>query len=72
MNDVPYMETCGLPSPWDDNLVLHSRRKYDEKLGAIERELLDVVDQGDNLIALNILDHVQFSILAWTLTQRFL
>jgi hypothetical protein len=41
-------------------------------LGAIERELLDVVDQGDNLIALNILDHVQFSILAWTPTQRLL
>jgi len=72
MNDVPYMETCGLPSPWDDNLVFHSRIKYDEKLGDIERELLDVVDQGDNMITLNILDHVQFSILAWNLTQRFL
>jgi len=72
MNDVAYMETRGLPSPWYDNLVLHCQRKYHEILGAIERELLDVVYQGDNMIDFNILDHVQLSILAWNLTQRFL
>jgi hypothetical protein len=40
MNEVSYMDTCGLPSTWDDNLILHVLDKYENIMRITKRDFL--------------------------------